>query len=174
MTDLDGGRTEEAGVARPRQRRLPRRREAFTRSFVVGGAKGYLTASTYPDGSVGEIDLRMAKQGSTLAGLMDALSGAVTVGLQYGAPLEIYIRKLMNTRAEPSGPTNDPELPVASSAMDYVARRLAVDYLPEDTRHGLGIRTAYERRGAPEDVSAAGVVGWGMSANIDRDGNPQG
>ena len=172
MADLDGGPTDAAGAAGPRQRRLPRRRDAFTRSFVVGDSKGYLTTSTYPDGSVGEIDLRMAKQGSTLAGMMDALSGAVSVGLQYGAPLEIYVRKFMNTRAEPSGPTNDPELPTAYSAMDYVARRLAVDYLPEDTRHGLGILTADEHRGAAV-VSAAGVVGWGMSATIDRDGNPQ-
>lgn len=174
MVDLDEGRAEEAGGAPARQRRLPRRREAFTRSFVVGDTKGYLTASTYPDGSVGEIDLRMAKQGSTLAGMMDALSGAVTVGLQHGAPLEIYVRKFVNTRAEPSGPTNDPELPAASSAMDYVARRLAVDYVQGDARRGLGILTADEQGGAPEDVSVAGMVGWGMSARIDRDGNPQG
>lgn len=170
MADLDGRAGE--GAARPRQRPLPRRRDAFTRSFVVGDSKGYLTASTYPDGALGEVELRMAKQGSTLAGMMDALSGAVSVGLQYGAPLETYVRKFMNTRAEPSGPTNDPELPVASSAMDYVARRLAVDYLPEDERHGLGILTAQERRGDPEDVTPAGLVGWGMSATIDRDGNP--
>jgi ribonucleoside-diphosphate reductase alpha chain len=155
----------------PVLRRMPRRCQSSTQSFLVGGTKGYLTTSRYENGAVGAIDLRMAKQGSTLAGMMDALSTAVSTGLQYGAPLETYVRKLSNTRSEPSGLTNDPQLPVASSAMDYVARRLAVDYLPVDVRRELGILTAEERTGQVSDGTAELFVGWSMDAARDRQGS---
>jgi ribonucleoside-diphosphate reductase alpha chain len=139
---------------------------------VVGGTKGYLTVSHFEDGEVAEIDLRMAKQGSTLAGMMDSLSGAVSVGLQYGAPLDIYVEKFANTRSEPSGYTNDPELPTASSAIDYVARRLAVDYLEVQTRQGLGIHTAQERSLEGTSGGSETFVGWSMAAAQDIHARP--
>ncbi len=87
----------------------------------------------------------MSKQGSTLAGVMDAFSVAISIGLQYGVPLETYVGKFTNMRFEPAGMTDDPDIRIASSVMDYIFRRLALDFLPFDTRSELGILTAAER-----------------------------
>jgi ribonucleoside-diphosphate reductase alpha chain len=131
---------------RPVRRRLPKKRPSQTVSFAVGDAEGYLTASSYPDdGRLGEIFLKFGKQGSTLAGMMDAFSLAVSVALQYGVPLEKYVEKFMNMRFEPAGMTDDPDIRMATSVMDYVARRLALDFLPYEKRAELGIFTAEER-----------------------------
>ncbi|GAB3072176.1 vitamin B12-dependent ribonucleotide reductase [Intrasporangium mesophilum] len=130
---------------RPVRRRLPKRRTSQTTSFAVGGAEGYLTAGTYDDGQLGEIFLKFGKQGSTLAGVMDAFSIAVSVGLQYGVPLETFVEKFTNLRFEPAGMTDDPDVRMAQSLMDYVFRRLALDYLDFDTRSFMGIHTAAER-----------------------------
>ena len=130
---------------RPLRRRLPKRRASQTTSFAVGGAEGYLTAGTYDDKTLGEIFLKFGKQGSTLAGVMDAFSIAVSVGLQYGVPLETFVEKFTNLRFEPAGLTDDPDVRMAQSIMDYVFRRLALDYLDFDTRSFMGIHTAEER-----------------------------
>lgn len=130
---------------RPVRRRLPKRRPSQTTSFAVGGAEGYLTASAYDDGQLGEIFLKFGKQGSTLAGVMDAFSIAVSIGLQYGVPLETYVEKFTNLRFEPAGMTDDPDVRMAQSIMDYVFRRLALDHLDFDTRSFMGIHTAAER-----------------------------
>jgi len=128
------------------KKRLPQVRPAKTFSFRVGESEGYITAGEYPDDGIGEIFLKVSKQGSTLAGLMDAFSIAVSVGLQYGVPLEDYVSKFINMRFEPSGMTNDPDVRFASSLMDLIFRRLAIEYLPEETRAALGIRTISERK----------------------------
>ena len=130
---------------RPVRRRLPKRRTSQTTSFSVGGGEGYLTAGTYDDQQLGEIFLKFGKQGSTLAGVMDAFSIAVSIGLQYGVPLETFVEKFTNLRFEPAGLTDDPDVRMASSIMDYVFRRLALDYLDYDTRSFMGIHTAAER-----------------------------
>jgi ribonucleoside-diphosphate reductase alpha chain len=130
---------------RPVRKRLPKKRPSETVSFSVGGAKGYLTASSYPDDGLGEVFLKMSKQGSTLAGVMDAFSVAISIGLQYGVPLETYVAKFTNMRFEPAGMTDDPDIRLAASVMDYIFRRLALDFLPLDTRSELGIFTAAER-----------------------------
>ena len=130
---------------RPVRRRLPKRRASQTTSFAVGGAEGYLTAGTYDDAQLGEIFLKFGKQGSTLAGVMDAFSIAVSIGLQYGVPLETFVEKFTNLRFEPAGLTDDPDVRMAQSIMDYVFRRLALDYLDFDTRSFMGIHTAAER-----------------------------
>jgi ribonucleoside-diphosphate reductase alpha chain len=130
---------------RPVRKRLPKKRPSQTVSFAVGDAEGYLTASSYPDDGLGEIFLKFGKQGSTLAGMMDAFSLAVSVALQYGVPLEKYVEKFMNMRFEPAGMTDDPDIRMATSVMDYVARRLALDFLPYDQRAELGVFTAAER-----------------------------
>lgn len=127
------------------RKRLPKSRPARTVSFSVGGAEGYMTASSYPDNGLGEIFLKMSKQGSTLAGMMDAFSIAISIGLQYGVPLEQYVQKFTNMRFEPAGLTDDPDVRMAQSIMDYIFRRLALDFLPTETREGLGIFTAEER-----------------------------
>jgi ribonucleoside-diphosphate reductase alpha chain len=114
-------------------------------SFTVGGAEGYLTTGSYPDDGLGEVFIKLGKQGSTLAGVMDAFSIAVSVGLQYGIPLESYVSKFTNLRFEPAGMTDDPDIRIASSVMDYLFRRIALDYLPVDKRAELGIFSAAER-----------------------------
>jgi ribonucleoside-diphosphate reductase alpha chain len=130
---------------RPIRKRLPKRRASQTISFAVGGAEGYLTAGQYPDDVLGEVFLKFGKQGSTLAGVMDAFSIAISIALQYGVPLETYVEKFTNMRFEPAGLTDDPDVRMAQSIMDYVFRRLALDYLDFDTRSALGIYTASER-----------------------------
>jgi ribonucleoside-diphosphate reductase alpha chain len=130
---------------RPIRKRLPKVRDSKTVSFSVGGAEGYMTSAGFPDGGVGEIFLKMSKQGSTLAGMMDAFSIAISIGLQYGVPLESFVTKFTNMRFEPAGMTDDPDVRMSASIMDYIFRRLALDYLPAEERGALGIHTAEER-----------------------------
>jgi ribonucleoside-diphosphate reductase alpha chain len=130
---------------RPVRRRLPKQRPATVTRFDVAGAEGYMTASSYPDDGVGEVFLKLGKQGSTLAGVMDAFSIAISVGLQYGIPLESYVAKFTNMRFEPAGMTDDPDIRIATSVMDYIFRRLALDHLSYEQRAELGILSASER-----------------------------
>jgi ribonucleoside-diphosphate reductase alpha chain len=143
---------------RPVRKRLPKTRSATVTKFDVAGAEGYMTASTYPDDGVGEVFLKLGKQGSTLAGVMDAFSIAISVGLQYGIPLESYVAKFTNMRFEPAGMTDDLDIRIANSVMDYIFRRLALDHLPYDRRAELGILSAAERAAqlAGQDPAALG------------------
>lgn len=131
--------------SRPVRRRLPKKRPSQTVSFTVGGAEGYMTAGSYPDDGLGEIFIKLGKQGSTLAGVMDAFSMSISVGLQYGIPLEFYVSKFCNQRFEPAGMTDDADIRIATSVVDYLFRRLALDYLPYEKRAQLGIFSADER-----------------------------
>ncbi len=154
-------KTEQAPAAsaphenRPVRRRLPKQRSATVTRFSVSGAEGYMTASSYPDDGVGEVFLKLGKQGSTLAGVMDAFSVAISVGLQYGIPLESYVAKFTNMRFEPAGITDDPDIRIASSVMDYIFRRLALDHLPYEQRAELGILSTSERSAALDGGDAA-------------------
>ncbi len=130
---------------RPKRTRLPKSRNSRTTSFSVGGAEGYMTSSAYQNGRLGEVFLKLGKQGSTLAGVMDAFSIAVSIGLQYGVPLESFVQKFTNLKFEPAGMTDDPDIRIAQSFMDYIFRRLALDYLDFDDRADLGIYTSEER-----------------------------
>lgn len=129
----------------PTRRRLPARRSSTTTSFSVGGAEGYLTTGHYPDGSPGELFLRLGKQGSTLSGMLDAFSIAVSIGLQYGVPLETYVEKFANQAFEPAGMTSDPDVRMAKSIIDYVFRRMALDSLDKETREMYNIYSTAER-----------------------------
>ena len=141
------------------RRRLPKKRPSQTVSFTVGGAEGYLTTGSYPDDGLGEVFIKLGKQGSTLAGVMDAFSIAVSVGLQYGIPLESYVAKFTNLRFEPAGMTDDPDVRIATSVMDYLFRRIALDYLPVEKRAELGIFSAEERTAQVADDYGAGADG---------------
>jgi ribonucleoside-diphosphate reductase alpha chain len=160
---------------RPVRRRLPKKRSATVTKFDVAGASGYMTASTYPDDGVGEVFLKLGKQGSTLAGVMDAFSIAISVGLQYGIPLESYAAKFTNMRFEPAGMTDDPDIRIATSVMDYIFRRLALDHLPYEERAELGILSAAERAAqlAGQDPAAMGEevdpVELAQSAAVEKD-----
>ena len=142
----------------PIRRRLPKSRPSRTTSFSVAGAEGYMTAGTYEDGALGEVFLKLGKQGSTLAGVMDAFSIAISIALQYGVPLEAFVSKFVNMRFEPAGMTDDADIRISQSIMDYIFRRLALDHLPYDKREALGIFTADER--------SATVAGYGAPVAI--------
>jgi len=129
----------------PVRRRLPKSRPSQTTSFSVAGAEGYMTAGSYDDGQLGEVFLKLGKQGSTLAGVMDAFSIAISIALQYGVPLEAFVNKFVNMRFEPAGMTDDPDIRISQSMMDYIFRRLALDHLSFEQREALGIFTADER-----------------------------
>jgi ribonucleoside-diphosphate reductase alpha chain len=154
LSDAKAEKKSNAAVAEapatPVRKRLPKSRPSRTTSFNVGGAEGYMTAGAYNDGTLGEVFLKLGKQGSTLAGVMDAFSIAVSIGLQYGVPLQTFVEKFMNLRFEPAGMTDDPDVRMAQSMLDYIFRRLALDYLPFEDRAAMGLYTSSERARALE------------------------
>ena len=125
--------------------RLPRRRKSTTFAFRVADCEGYVTVGQYDDGRPGEVFIKVSKQGSTLAGIMDAFSISISLGLQHGVPLASYVSKYSNMRFEPAGITDDPDLRIATSLLDYIFRRLALDYLTREEREGLGVLSTSER-----------------------------
>ncbi|HWH36002.1 MAG TPA: vitamin B12-dependent ribonucleotide reductase [Acidimicrobiales bacterium] len=138
-------RIVEKVVKEPVRQKLPRNRRSRTFEFRVADCKGFVTVGEYDDGRPGELFLRVSKQGSTLAGIMDAFAISVSHGLQYGVPLKAFIEAFTNMRFEPAGMTDDADIRFASSLLDYIFRRLAVDYLPLDERMELGILSVGER-----------------------------
>jgi len=157
-------RTADTVVIGAVRERLPRRRKSSTFAFRVADCEGYVTVGEYEDGRPGEVFMKVSKQGSTLAGIMDAFSISVSLGLQHGVPLATYVRKYTNMRFEPAGITDDPDLRIATSLVDYIFRRLAVDYLPMEERAELGVLSTSERMqptlpGVEETATAStGVV----------------
>jgi ribonucleoside-diphosphate reductase alpha chain len=156
-------------VEKPIRKRMPRSRQSITTSFSVGGAEGYMTSGAHENGELGEIFLKLGKQGSTLAGVMDAFSIAVSIGLQYGVPLETYVSKFTNLRFEPAGLTDDPDVRMSQSIMDYIFRRLALDYLDFEARSAMGIYSADERQRHLETGSYEPVEETGSPAELIED-----
>ncbi|HEV3451875.1 MAG TPA: LAGLIDADG family homing endonuclease, partial [Acidimicrobiia bacterium] len=133
-------------VQQPVRQKLPRTRTSKTFSFRVADCHGYATVGEFEDGRPGEVFLKVAKQGSTLSGIMDAFAISVSLGLQYGVPLRAFVEKFTNMRFEPAGMTDDPDIRFATSLVDYIFRRLAVEYLTTEERTDLGIFTIHERQ----------------------------
>lgn len=168
-------------VERPLRRRLPSERQALTHRFEVSGHEGYITVGMYEDGSPGEIFLKMAKEGSTVSGLMDSFATAISLALQYGVPLQALVDKFSHTRFEPQGFTKNPEIPIAKSVMDYIFRWLASRYLSQEERDRLGIirreeeemasaATSATAPSAPATQAASGTVAtFGYAAGTLRD-----
>jgi ribonucleoside-diphosphate reductase alpha chain len=129
--------------AEPSRRRMPRERQSITHKFAIGqGHEGYITAGMYEDGTLGEIFLTdIGKEGSTLRGMMNSFATAISIGLQYGVPLETYVRKFSYMRFDPEGMTTNPEIPFAKSMPDYIMRWLASRFLDVDVQEELGILT---------------------------------
>ncbi len=142
---LDLSRHEHSVVVGAVRERLPRRRVSTTFAFRVADCEGYVTVGEYEDGRPGEVFIKVSKQGSTLAGIMDAFSISISLGLQHGVPLATYVRKYVNMKFEPSGMTDDTDLRIATSLVDYIFRRLALDYLPQSEREELGVLSTSER-----------------------------
>jgi ribonucleoside-diphosphate reductase alpha chain len=125
-----GKAAEKAAVGSPRRERLPDTRQSITHKFNVSGHEGYITVGLYPDGRPGELFITMAKEGSTIGGLMDCFGTAVSMSLQYGVPLDVYVNKFSHTRFEPMGFTKNPDIKIAKSLVDYIFRWLGVQFLP--------------------------------------------
>jgi ribonucleoside-diphosphate reductase alpha chain len=123
----------------PTRRRLPKRRRGTTHSVEVNGASVFVTANEFADGRPGEVFAKWGKEGSTAGGLMDAFSIVLSLALQYGVPAEVIVSKLKDMRFEPLGLTDDADLPEVTSVMDWLARRIALDYLPAEVRAQLGV-----------------------------------
>jgi ribonucleoside-diphosphate reductase alpha chain len=138
-------RIVERIVHRPIRQKLPRSRRGRTFEFRVADCKGFATVGEYDDGQPGEIFLTVSKQGSTLSGIMDAFAKSISYGLQYGVPMRAFVEAFTNMRFEPAGMTDDPDIRFASSIMDYLFRRMALEYLSYDERAELGIYTIAER-----------------------------
>ena len=133
---------------------MPRTRQGTTTSFEVAGTEFYLTANGHDDGTLGEVFAKFGKEGSTTAGLMDLLSIAISLGLQHGVPAETFVAKFKDMRFEPMGLTDDLDVPQVSSVGDYLARRIALDWLPYEHRKPLGVLTAQEEADLPADAYA--------------------
>jgi ribonucleoside-diphosphate reductase alpha chain len=143
-TSTEGQRAAAAAVAKPRRERLPDTRQSVTHKFSVSGHEGYITVGLYPDGRPGELFITMAKEGSTIGGLMDAFGTAVSMSLQYGVPLEDYVRKFSHMRFEPQGYTKHPDIRIAKSLIDYIFRWLGITFLPGYKEASMGVLPAAE------------------------------
>jgi ribonucleoside-diphosphate reductase alpha chain len=131
---------EQLGVAPTAiRRKLPDERESITHKFSIGGHEGYITVGKYEDGSAGEIFITMAKEGSTISGLMDSFATMTSLALQHGVPLQLLVDKFTHTRFEPSGFTKNPEIPMAKSIMDYIFKWLASKFLSRDAQEHAGV-----------------------------------
>jgi ribonucleoside-diphosphate reductase alpha chain len=131
MTEAVLSKREKRKLAGPRREHLPDTRTSKTHKFNVSGHEGYITVGLYPDGRVGEMFITMAKEGGTLRGLMDCFATAVSMSLQYGVPLRVYIDKFSHTKFDPHGHTKNPDIPIAKSLVDYIFRWLGRTFLPE-------------------------------------------
>jgi ribonucleoside-diphosphate reductase alpha chain len=134
------GQKEEKPGLQPVRRKLPDERVAMTHKFSVEGQEGYVTVGLYEDGKPGELFITMAKEGSTLSGVMDAFATAISLTLQYGVPLEFLVNKFSHVRFEPSGWTNNPQIPYAKSIIDYIFRWLAAKFLPAEQQAAVGVQ----------------------------------
>src|ERR1700746_1416049 len=140
--------------ARAQREKMPAERASVTHKFSVGGHEGYITVGSYEDNRPGEIFIKMSKEGSTLSGVMDGLALTISLGLQYGVPLRVFVDKLLNTRFEPSGITANPNIRFVSSVLDYIARWLGGRFISSDYLKLNGVAPA-ENAGAA--VSAAAI-----------------
>ena len=160
-TDAQEEKEAEAEVvaAPPERKRMPRERESITHKFSIAGHEGYITAGKYEDGSVGEIFLTdIGKEGSTMRGLLNAFATAISIGLQYGVPLDVFVRKFSYMRFEPEGITQNPEIPFAKSMPDYIMRWLASRFIDDvDELEDLGILTQEVRAKREAETSQLGL-----------------
>lgn len=153
-------------IYKPRRERLPAERLATTHKFEIGNHEGYLTVGLYEDGRPGELFIRMAKEGSTISGLMDSFATSISIALQYGVPVEVLVKKFVHTRFEPSGFTKNREIPIAKSIMDYIFRWMAARYLAPDVARELGVQLKNEaEKNSPSQVAGAAGTGGSRAGN---------
>ena len=150
---------EKLPLAAPRRERLPDTRQSVTHKFNISGHEGYITVGLYPDGRPGELFITMAKEGSTIGGLMDCFGTAVSMSLQYGVPLEVYVNKFSHTRFEPMGFTKNPDIRIAKSIVDYIFRWLGIQFLPgyREANKAIGNGTHDSHEAAGGEQGDAGL-----------------
>ena len=168
-SDDSASATGPEALPEPVRRRLPRHRTSRTMEFRVADCKGFVTVGEYDDGRPGEIFVRVSKQGSTLAGIMDAFAVAVSHGLQYGVPLRSYVDAYCGMRFEPAGVTDDPDIRIATSLMDYLFRRLALTYLSPEERAEMSIFSTGERLEPTLPGVAEAAVGAAQGIDVAPD-----
>ena len=149
------GGSDESAAAQPRRRPLPDTRNSITHKFKIEGHTGYITVGLYEDGTPAEVFISMAKQGSTIYGLMESFGRSISYALQYGVPLADLVRGLSHVRFEPSGRTSNPEIPFAQSAIDYLFRWMASQFLPAEAAEELGVLTPEVKRRLAERLDKA-------------------
>ncbi len=167
-------RVIEKIVYAPKRRRMPDERRSITHKFSISGHKGYITVGLFDDGTPGEIFVTMAKQGSTISGLMDAFAKSVSVGLQYGVPLAMIVRQFANSRFEPYGFTTNPQIRIAKSIIDYIARYIGIKFLTSEEQVELGIKADADSTNAQGQLDFNGAVipaKTGEEVNGDISGN---
>jgi ribonucleoside-diphosphate reductase alpha chain len=159
----------EKVVTKPVRQKLPRSRRGRTFEFRVADCKGFVTVGEYEDGRPGEVFITVSKQGSTMAGIMDGFAKSISYGLQYGVPMRAFVEAFVNMRFEPAGMTDDPDIRFANSIMDYLFRRLALEYMTYDERQELGIFSVDERLQPTlpgvEDAAVASAQGTEIAAD---------
>ncbi|MDO8583909.1 MAG: vitamin B12-dependent ribonucleotide reductase [bacterium] len=171
LTKNDGKKKEAVAVAptatgesyAPRRRRLTDERRAITHKFQIGSHEGYFTVGLYDDGTPGEIFITMSKQGSVIRGLMDAFATSISIGLQYGVPIKVLVNKFAHMRFEPSGFTQNPNIRLAKSIVDYIFRWLALKFLLPEERHSLGINVEGATTPLTTDTDPGALNGHGPS-----------
>ena len=140
------------------RKKLPDERRAITHRFMIGPHKGYITVGLYEDGSPGELFITMAKEGSTLSGMMDAFATSISIALQYGVPLKTLINKFVHMRFEPSGFTTNPNIRIAKSIVDYIFRWFAMKFLKPEELQTLGLNNIeIVEHGEVKDVKENGI-----------------
>ncbi len=164
------GTTEAPAARKPVRRKLPDERTAITHKFSVEGQEGYVTVGLYEDGKPGELFITMAKEGSTLSGVMDAFATAISLTLQYGVPLEFLVNKFSHVRFEPSGWTNNAQIPYAKSIIDYIFRWMASKFLSPEEQAAVGVQPVFaaetEPARLPEPRQATLPLGAGNGAQL--------
>ena len=177
------GAEAEKVVLKPRRERLPDTRQSMTHKFNVAGHEGYITVGLYPDGRPGELFITMAKEGSTVGGLMDAFGTAVSISLQYGVPLEALVNKFSHMRFEPMGHTTNPEIRIAKSVVDYIFRWLGITFMPGfrealglPPKEGAGAKDGEGRESEMADGKKSAVVAMlgksAVASKVDENGGP--
>src|SRR3990172_1535879 len=154
-TSLDKGKKEKSREGTPARRRLPDERQSITHKFSIAGHEGYITVGMFEDHSPGEVFITMSKEGSTISGLMDSFATGISIALQYGVPLKVMVDKFSHARYEPSGFTNNPDIPIAKSISDYIFRWLGTKFMPKDDGslgEAVGVETmGAVKKGAPSE-----------------------
>ncbi len=153
-------------VYKPLRRKLPDERQAVTHKFAINSSEGYITVGLYSDGSPGEIFVKMSKEGSTIAGLMDAFSISISLALQYGVPMKVLVNKFIHSRFEPSGFTNNPEIRIAKSVVDYLFRWLGLKFLSREDQESIGLTRTNEENRETQTRLVGPVVQEGFEARV--------